>query len=114
MANAECPMNDERRPMERNLERTRFSRLGPAGARAAAAIAAAIALPVLAQNSANPVADGSAKAATAGPATAGDKPLSGAVSTMPTVPEPRQVGGEPQSLVQVANLIYAGVKSSHC
>ena len=33
---------------------------------------------------------------------------------MPTVPEPRQVGGEPQSLVQVANLIYAGVKSSHC
>jgi len=34
--------------------------------------------------------------------------------TMPMVPEPKQVGGEPNSVVQVANLIYAGVKSSHC
>jgi hypothetical protein len=33
---------------------------------------------------------------------------------MPVVPEPKQSGGEPQSMVQVANLIYAGVKSSHC
>ncbi|HEY2252915.1 MAG TPA: DUF4159 domain-containing protein [Planctomycetaceae bacterium] len=33
---------------------------------------------------------------------------------MPMVPEPKQVGGEPNSVVQVANLIYAGVKSSHC
>ncbi|MEX0700571.1 MAG: DUF4159 domain-containing protein [Planctomycetales bacterium] len=30
------------------------------------------------------------------------------------VPDPKQVGGEPQSIVQVANLVYAGVKSSHC
>jgi hypothetical protein len=32
----------------------------------------------------------------------------------PMVPDPQQVGGEPDSVVQVANLIYAGVKSSHC
>ncbi len=30
------------------------------------------------------------------------------------IPEPKQVGGEPDSVVQVANLVYAGVKSSHC
>ena len=35
-------------------------------------------------------------------------------NSLPMVPEPKQVGGEPQSVVQVANLIYAGVKSSHC
>lgn len=28
--------------------------------------------------------------------------------------EPRQTGGEPDSVVQVANLVYAGSKSSHC
>ena len=30
------------------------------------------------------------------------------------VPDPKQVGGEPESVVQVANLVYAGVKSSQC
>ncbi len=30
------------------------------------------------------------------------------------VPDPRQVGGEPDGVVQVANLVYAGVKSSQC
>ncbi len=30
------------------------------------------------------------------------------------VPEPQQPGGEPQSIVQVANLVYAGTKSSKC
>lgn len=30
------------------------------------------------------------------------------------VPDPKQVGGEPEGIVQVANLVYAGVKSSHC
>lgn len=30
------------------------------------------------------------------------------------VPDPKQAGGEPDSLVQVANLVYAGVKSSQC
>jgi hypothetical protein len=30
------------------------------------------------------------------------------------VPEPKQIGGESQSVVQVANLIYAGTKSSKC
>jgi hypothetical protein len=32
----------------------------------------------------------------------------------PDVPEPKPLGGEPESVVQVANLVYAGVKSSHC
>ena len=32
----------------------------------------------------------------------------------PIVPDPKQVGGEADSIVQVANLIYAGVKSSEC
>ena len=31
-----------------------------------------------------------------------------------TVPESRQVGGEPDSIVQVANLVYAGIKGSQC
>jgi len=32
----------------------------------------------------------------------------------PVVPDPTQIGGEADSTVQVANLIYAGVKSSQC
>lgn len=32
----------------------------------------------------------------------------------PYIPDPKQVGGESESVVQVANLIYAGVKSSQC
>jgi len=34
--------------------------------------------------------------------------------TAKIVPDPKQVGGEPESIVQVANLVYAGVKSSQC
>jgi hypothetical protein len=30
------------------------------------------------------------------------------------VADPRQSGGEPDGIVQVANLVYAGTKSSHC
>ncbi len=30
------------------------------------------------------------------------------------VPDPRQTGGEPDGVVHVANLVYAGVKSSQC
>jgi hypothetical protein len=30
------------------------------------------------------------------------------------VPDPKQVGGEPDGIVQVANLVYAGIKSSKC
>lgn len=30
------------------------------------------------------------------------------------IPEPRLSGGEAEGIVQVANLVYAGVKSSHC
>ncbi len=32
----------------------------------------------------------------------------------PMVPEPQQPGGEPESIVQVANLVYAHTKSSKC
>src|SRR4051794_1572320 len=46
----------------------------------------------------------------------GDAPLSprdtSANVAMPL--EPKQVGGEPDGIVQVANLIYAGTKSSKC
>jgi hypothetical protein len=38
------------------------------------------------------------------------KPQSGA----DVVPEPKQVGGEPDGIVQVANLVYAGTKTSTC
>jgi hypothetical protein len=30
------------------------------------------------------------------------------------VPDPDQIGGEPDGVVQVANLVYAGIKSSQC
>jgi hypothetical protein len=32
----------------------------------------------------------------------------------PRTAEPKHLGGEPESIVQVANLVYAGIKSSHC
>jgi len=35
-------------------------------------------------------------------------------STSSVVPDPRQSGGEPDGVVQVANLVYAGIKSSQC
>jgi hypothetical protein len=49
-------------------------------------------------------------AGAAPPAAAGAeaKPAAG------IVPDPRQSGGEPDGIVQVANLVYAGTKSSHC
>jgi hypothetical protein len=49
-------------------------------------------------------------------ATAADvsKPIAGKGESLPMVPDPKQVGGEPEGIVQVANLVYAGVKSSHC
>lgn len=46
-------------------------------------------------------------ALTAAEPSAPDNPL-------PVVPEPQLSGGEPEGIVQVANLVYAGVKSSHC
>jgi hypothetical protein len=79
---------------------------------AAGLLAGVVAVPLAAQNDAASKGDQKAAAATAGGSgTAGDK---SADSAGGMVPEPRQVGGEPQSVVQVANLIYAGVKSSHC
>ena len=38
----------------------------------------------------------------------------GRASTKSPVPDPKQGGGEAESVVQVANLVYAGVKSSQC
>ena len=35
-------------------------------------------------------------------------------NTQQRVPDPKQVGRESESIVQVANLVYAGVKSSQC
>ena len=34
--------------------------------------------------------------------------------SLKTIPDPKQVGGEPDGIVQVANLVYAGTKSSQC
>lgn len=45
----------------------------------------------------------------AGGGSGGDKP-----SVADVVPDAKQSGGEPESIVQVANLIYAGTKSSKC
>ena len=42
------------------------------------------------------------------------KPPAPAKSSAKVVPEPKETGGEPQGIVQVANLVYAGTKSSTC
>ena len=47
-------------------------------------------------------------------AYAEESPPPAAKSEPAVVPDSRQVGGEPDGVVQVANLIYAGIKSSHC
>ncbi|MEW6253320.1 MAG: DUF4159 domain-containing protein, partial [Planctomycetota bacterium] len=52
---------------------------------------------------------------------AGDRPEAGPSAGSPAepgaavvVPDPKQVGGEPDGIVQVANLVYAGTQSSRC
>jgi hypothetical protein len=52
-----------------------------------------------------------AAAAKSAPSNGGKQNAAG---TTAAIPDPKQVGGEPEGIVQVANLIYAGVKSSHC
>lgn len=47
-------------------------------------------------------------------ADADDKPATAPADVVSAVPDSHQVGGEPESVVQVANLVYAGVKSSQC
>jgi hypothetical protein len=42
------------------------------------------------------------------------KSTTAASESSAAAPEPKHMGGEPESIVQVANLIYAGVKSSQC
>lgn len=37
-----------------------------------------------------------------------------ALNRVSSVPDPKQVGGESEGVVQVANLVYAGTKSSQC
>ncbi len=99
--------------MQRNHRRTCHSVLVFPGVLVFAISAAGVTILVAAQNAADSKVDQPPKAATAGTAPAGEKPAA-STAGMPMVPEPKQVGGEPQSVVQVANLIYAGVKSSHC
>jgi hypothetical protein len=43
-----------------------------------------------------------------------ETPAAPAIRTTNLVPDSKQAGGEPDSVVQVANLVYAGVKSSQC
>lgn len=71
-----------------------------------------VAISMAAQNDGDSRKDQKPAAASSGAAGTGS--AADSAGGMPMVPEPRQVGGEPQSVVQVANLIYAGVKSSHC
>lgn len=61
--------------------------------------------PVAAQNGTRSTGSAAARESGRQPIVRGGAPL---------VPDPQQVGGEPDSVVQVANLIYAGVKSSQC
>jgi hypothetical protein len=42
------------------------------------------------------------------------QPAAGDTDSGSDVPDARQVGGEPDGIVQVANLVYAGTKSSRC
>jgi len=63
--------------------------------------------PVAAQN-------GPQKRSTAAAKSSNNADTAGVRSGSPMVPDPKQVGGEPVGVVQVANLIYAGVKSSQC
>jgi hypothetical protein len=42
------------------------------------------------------------------------RPAEGEARSAPKTMEPKQTGGEPDSIVQVANLVYAGTKSSKC
>ena len=65
----------------------------------------------------DPVAGASAttQPAAAGPQTAPAGHVSAGATTRPAwAADPNQAGGEPDSIVQVANLIYAGTKSSRC
>src|ERR1700722_12437416 len=54
------------------------------------------------------------KSSDAKPAAPAEGKQDAAGATAAAIPDPKQVGGEPEGIVQVANLIYAGVKSSHC
>jgi hypothetical protein len=48
------------------------------------------------------------------PTTKPAAPGNGGKDAPQLVPEPKQVGGEPDGVVQVANLVYAGTKTSTC
>jgi hypothetical protein len=64
-----------------------------------------------------PLAGADAWIATAADNTAADDTAgasSGASAADEPIPDPKQTGGEPDGIVQVANLIYAGTKSSQC
>lgn len=55
-----------------------------------------------------------AKTKTAKTKTADAKSSANQKSGQTEIPDPKQVGGEPDGIVQVANLVYAGTKSSEC
>jgi hypothetical protein len=54
------------------------------------------------------------KPAAAPPAAAAATAAAPSGGSSSVVPDPRQSGGEPDGVVQVANLVYAGTKSSRC
>ncbi len=67
---------------------------------------------LIAQNTATTATD--SQQARAQPADANAAKSNSTSPAQSVVPDPKQVGGEPEGIVQVANLVYAGVKSSHC
>src|SRR5687767_4359040 len=81
----------------------------------AAALSAALAAGVFASSGDSPSADAGAAAAASSNANADATPAKDATDAdSGRIPEPKQIGGEPDGIVQVANLVYAGTKSSTC
>ena len=76
----------------------------------ALALALAVALSLTSRGGDVPAEQPNATSASASNAPAAP----GARPGTEVVPEPKQVGGEPDGVVQVANLVYAGAKSSQC
>lgn len=77
---------------------------------AAAACSAVLALAWLVRAAEIPANGPATGPAVATPAS----PVSSAPGGAVLVPEPQEIGGEPEGIVRVANLIYAGTKTSQC
>jgi|SRR5688572_144364 len=80
----------------------------------AAVLSAALAAGVFASSGASPSADPGATADSSGAQSDAPPAKEATDADSGRIPEPKQIGGEPDGIVQVANLVYAGTKSSTC